>query len=586
MTQRLRSAGGGRHGKASLLRSRTRHVNVVLALCGILGGFGATFLLRAALNAADPPARAVGSPAATTHPNQAGKHGAGQPSAAALDDQWLAYSDHSTCADWAGGDGVSAIRLTRSQVTWFFSDTYLGPAGPRIGFSHLSGFLHNSVVVQTGTGPTTRLVTLTGGGACTGPGDQGDGPGPASVVQPPDPASGQREWDADGIRVGSTVVKFYNDYLPGPIPFVPVSTTIASFPVSELTAAGLGSAYGGTAHPVLTAVPGYTPPDGGTPIVWGSAVLQAGPGGRTVYVYGWQSPDPASPVRELYLARVDSARLADFGAWQFYDAGQWTGSQNLAQPIEPAGQDGNGDVPSGFSVIAAGGRYWLIEAAGTGTPDIDAYPGPAPWGPFDWTQGILLYRAPGIGLTRADDFRVMYEARAEPALSTGKTLVISYNVNSEAVTAACLSISRFTNAMTQPRFVTVPMSVFGPPGARHGHALGAAPHYPAITQQEPRLWFSAWSYPGGCPPVPGVSGAIARPGTGSATLSWLSAGLGVRYRILGRGASGSYVPVRTVSGTRARIAGLTPGTTYQFEIVPLNTYGDPGPATFLSVKDT
>ena len=566
------------------MRSRARHVNLVLALCGILAGFGATFLLRAALHGGDPPAPAARPPAPAARPGRAGQHRGGEPSAAALDAQWPGYSDHSTCAGWAGGDGVSAIRLSSSQVAWFFSDTYLGPAGPGIGFSHLSGFLHNSVVVQTGAGPAARMVTLTGGGACTGPGDQGDAPGAVSVVQPPNPASGQREWDADGIRVGSTVVKFYNDYLPGPIPFVPVSTTIASFPVSELSAAGLGPAYGGAAHPALTPVPGYTPPDGGTPIVWGSAVLQAGRGGRTVYVYGWQSPDPASPVRELYLARVGATRLADFGAWQFYAAGQWTDSQNLAQPIEPAGQDL--DVPSGFSVVPAGGRYWLIESAGTGTPDIDAYPGPAPWGPFDWTRGILLYRAPGIGLTTADDFRVMYEARAEPALSTSRTLVISYNVNSEAVTAGCESISRFTNAMTQPRFVTAPMSVFGPPGARHGHALGAAPGYPAITQRDPGQWFSAWSYPGGCPPVPAVSGAIAQPGPGTATLSWLSAGLGVRYRVLERSASGSYVPVRTVARPRARITGLTKGTAYQFEIVPLNIYQKPGPATFLGVKDS
>jgi len=555
---------------------------MVLACCGILAGFGATFLLRAAVRAGDPPA--VASPPPAARPGPSARRGADPPSPAALDAQWLGYSDHSSCADWAGGDGVSAIRLNQSQIAWFFSDTYLGPAGPDIGFSHLSGFLHNSVVVQSGTGPAPRMVTLTGGGACAGPGATGDGPGPVSVVQPPDPASGQREWDADGIRAGGTVVKFYNDYRPGPIPFVPVSTTIASFPVSALAAAGLGPAYAATVPPDLTPVPGYTPPGGGTPIVWGSAVLQAGPGGRTVYVYGWQSPDPASPVRELYLARVDAARLADFAAWRFYDAGRWTGRQSQAEPIEPAGQDQN--VPSGFSVIRAGGRYWLIEAAGTGTPDIDAYPGPAPWGPFDWSRGILLYRAPGIGLTKADDFRVMYEARAEPALSTPQQLVISYNVNSEAVTAACVSISRFTNAMTQPRFITVPTSVFGPPGARHGHTVAANPDYPAITQREPGLWFSAWSYPGGCPPVPAVSRATAQPGPREATLTWLPAGLGVRYRVLERSASGSYVPVRTVATPRARITGLTAGVTYQFEIVPLNIYQDPGPATFLSVKDS
>src|SRR5579872_1734585 len=115
MTQRLRSPGGGRHGKASLMRSRARHVNVVLACCGILAGFGATFLLRAALQAGDPPAPATRSPAPAARPGPSGRRGADPPSAAALDAQWLRYSDHSSCADWAGGDGVSAIRLNSSQ---------------------------------------------------------------------------------------------------------------------------------------------------------------------------------------------------------------------------------------------------------------------------------------------------------------------------------------------------------------------------------------------------------------------------------------------------------------------------------------
>jgi hypothetical protein len=555
-----------------------RTVSGVLATCSILTA-GALLGLRLA-QGGGAPAPAAAPAASRLRPHGgAARRDAGAPSPAALDAQWLGYSDHSTCADWAGGDGVSAIRLSSSQVAWFFSDTYLGPAGPGVGFSHLSGFLHNSVVVQTGTGTGARLVTLTGGGGCTAAGDPG--PGAVSVVQPPDPGSGQRDWDADGIRVGAAVVKFYNDYLPGPAPFVPVGTTIASYPVGQLAAAGLGPAYGGVLHPALTPVPGYTPPGGGTPIIWGSALLQAG---GTVYVYGWQSPDPAGPVRELYLARASAARLADVGSWQFYSGGRWAGRQSLAQPVEPAGQ--GLDVPAGFSVVPAGGRYWLIETAGTGTADIDAYPGPAPWGPFDQARGVVLYRAPGIGLSAADDYRVMYEARAEPALSTPRDLVISYNVNSEAVTAGCVSIAHFTNAMIQPRFIAVPWSVLGGPAAGRPGVLAASPDYPAITQQDPGQWFSAWSYPGGCPPVPAVSGITARAVAGTATLSWSSAGIGLRYRVLVMSPAGSYVPVRTVAQPRATISGLAPGTTYQVEVVPENIYGDPGPAGFLSVHSS
>ena len=174
---------------------------------------------------------------------------------------------------------------------------------------------------------------------------------------------------------------------------------------------------------------------------------------------------------------------------------------------------------SGFSVIKAGGRYWLIQAATAQVaPDIDAYPASTPWGPFDFTAGRLLYRDPAIGLDAAHDYRILYEARTEPALSTGHTLVISYNVNSEAVTTGCAPMSAFTNTLTLPRFVSVPMSAFGDGAGTDASQVksGAARPYPQIVQQNPSQWFDAWSYSGGCPPVPalaiGASPARVRPG--------------------------------------------------------------------------
>jgi hypothetical protein len=553
-----------------------RKANATLAVCALVAGFcvtlGVLTVLRSGLATATRGRGAIVVPD-TTRP--AGKTAAGQPSAAALDAEWLAYSDRSTCADWSGGDGVSAIRLSSSQVAWFFADTYLGPAGPTIGFSHLSGFVHNSVVIQTTAGRGSTLVTLTGGGACASPSDPG--PGAQAVVQPTGAATGDRDWDADGIRVGAAVLKFYTAYRRGPI--IPVSTAIASFPVSQLSAAGHGPAYGGVLHPALTQLPSYTPPGGGTPIVWGSALLQAG---GTVYVYGWQSPVPDTALRELYLARVAATRLTDFGAWQFYDSGEWTGAQDLAQPIETSSQ--GIDVPSGFSVLRISGRYWLIQAAGTGNPDIDAYPAARPWGPFNWNRGVVLYRAPGIGLSAADDYRIMYEARAEPALSTRKTLVISYNVNSEAVTSACLSIAKFTNAMTQPRFITVPMSAFGGAGrrARGELATGAPPHYPAITQRDPSQWFNSWSFADACPPVPAVSGITAQEGDGEARLSWPSAGIGLRYRVYEDTASG-WIKVRTVWPAQITITGLSGGS-HEFQVVAVNIYASTGQPGYVTVQ--
>src|SRR6266849_7697381 len=158
------------HAPARRRRRRRRGLELGGLVIGIVAGLSITlgWLIstrvhpRPVLYSTHPPILVRGS---------SGPSGSSaEPDPAALDAQWAAYSDHSTCADWAGGDGVSAIRLNSSQLAWFFSDTYLGPASRTTGFSHLSGFLHNSVVVQTTSGAGSAFVTLTGGGACAGPG--------------------------------------------------------------------------------------------------------------------------------------------------------------------------------------------------------------------------------------------------------------------------------------------------------------------------------------------------------------------------------------------------------------------------------
>ena len=497
-------------------------------------------------------------------------------SPAALDAEWLAYSDNSSCADWAGGDGVSAIRLNSSQLAWFFSDTTIGPAGPTIGFSHLSGFVHNSLVVQTTAGRGGTFVTMTGGGACTGP----RRPGNAAPVVGPRPAypggPSDRYWEEDGLRIGGTVVKFYNHYRAGIEPYVPLGTVIATFGVSQLSSAGRARQYGAVARPHLVTLPSYTPRGGDSPILWGAALLRAG---NTVYVYGVRSPDISIADRLLYLARVPVSQLTAFSAWRFYaGAGRWAAGQRNARPLQPL--RGGLSPSSGFSVVHVGRRYWLIQIGpALGTTDIDAYPARAPWGPFDYAAGRVLYRDPAVGLDAAHGYRIMYEARAEPALSTRNTLVISYNVNSEAVTTGCVPMSTFTNTVITPRFIAVPLSVFGTraPAPDTGVRSGPPP-YPSIVQRDPSHWFDAWNYPGDCPPVPRVLSVRARPGAGKVTLSWPDVGLDIHYRVYltGPGEPGD-APVASAQAGGATITGLRPGT-YRARVVPANYYQHAGPA--------
>jgi hypothetical protein len=560
--------------KAPARRRRRRGLELGGLVIGIIAGvsIALAFLIPARHHPSVPIAPSTHAPVLVPVP-------AGQPDPAALDAEWIAYSDQSTCADWAGGDGVSAIRLNATQLAWFFSDTFIGPAGPTTGFSNLSGFVHNAVVVQTTTGQgsirRSTFVTMTGGGACTGPGRPGNA---APVVGPPSAAPGEgsdRYWDEDGIEVGGTVVKFYTHYLARSFPFVPVGTVIATLQAGQLGEAGRGSQYGAVARPGLVRLPSYTPPSGGTPILWGAALLRAG---NTVYIYGVQSPNVQVPGYRLYLARVPVSQLTSFAAWQFYaGAGTWAAGQRNAQPVQPPGS--SLAVSSGFSVIQAGGRYWLIQASPlTGDPDINAYPASTPWGPFDPAHGRLLYRDPTIGLHAADDYRIMYEARAEPDLSTQYTLVISYNVNSEAVDTGCVPMSDFTNTVTLPRFVTVPLAAFGAKPVGNSATSGPQDD-PRIVPQNPSQWFDAWDYPGtGCPPVPALTSVQATPSTGKVTLSWPDAGLGLHYRVYlqGPGESGG-TPVVTAAADSATITGLQKGR-YLAKVVPVNFKNHTGPA--------
>jgi hypothetical protein len=561
------------------MRSRARRLELIGLVIGLAVGLVVAVTALAVhgnLGGSNRPGDPAVQLPATTAPqvvNQSG--GAANP--AALDAEWAAYSDRSTCADWAGGDGLSAIRLNSSQLAWFFSDTFLGPAGPTTGFSQLSGFVHNSVVIQTTTGSGSTFVTMTGGGACNGPG-RPSAPVTLSVVGPQVAPGAPRDryWDGDGIAVGGTIVKFYNRYLPGGVPFIPTGTVIASFPDSQLSAAGHGSSYNEVARPTITALPSYTPPDGGSPIVWGAALLQTG---NTVYVYGTQTPNPAVPNRQLYLARVPASQLTRFSAWQFYaGAAQWSAGQQNAQPVQPAGSGLT--VSSGFSVVQIAGRYWLIQASPqAGSQDIDAYPAATPWGPFDPAAGMLLYRNNDIGLDAAHDYRIMYEARAEPALSTSRTLVISYNVNSEAVDTGCVPISTLTNTVTQPRFISIPLAAFGDSTSVSQYPVTVGPSdYPQIVQRDPAQWFNAWSYPTGCPPVPGLGSIQARPRAGAVDLTWPDAGLSVRYQVflLAPGAA-SYSLVTTARSDSATLTGLKSGI-YLARVVPANFHHGFGPA--------
>jgi hypothetical protein len=151
-------------------------------------------------------------------------------------------------------------------------------------------------------------------------------------------------------------------------------------------------------------------------------------------------------------------------------------------------------------------------------------------------------------------------------------------------------MSWFSNTVTLPRFISVPLTMFSAGRGRQGRGSGEVTvttgpaDYPRVASRDPAQWFNEWDYPDGCPPVPGVRSVQARPRAGAVALSWPDAGLGVAYRVYVRppGAAGyllsstvGFVLSTTARNVSVTLSGLTPGK-YLARVVPLNLRLDTG----------
>ncbi|HZB33782.1 MAG TPA: fibronectin type III domain-containing protein [Streptosporangiaceae bacterium] len=524
---------------------------LAVVLCGVLTGAVACVFVSPRPGDADPPTAPPVVP--------------GQPYAAALTAEWVSYGRSATCADWAGGDGIQGVRVGRSTIAWFFSDTYLGTVRESTP-AFRGSMINNSLVIQR----ESKRTTVTGGGAC--PWDRLPAAKPRPLL-----SSGRHKqwyWGGDGMVVGRHVVKFFHRFGWTTTRYEPLATAVTTVPVRRLTARDPAKAL--RLRP--RELPAVTPVPGGTPIMWGAALL---PAGDDVYVYGWQANDLRVQQKRLYLAKVAQRRLTDLTAWTFYaGAGRWTTAQAGAQPVQPYGADI--EVSSAFSVAQLGGRTWLVQNdPAFGSPSIVAYPATAPWGPYDPRQRKVLYRAPGVGDDAAHDYKIVYDARVMTPLSTRDTVVIGYNVNTVAVDAGCRSLNFYTDAFYRPRFITVPTAEFTRRGGQaRGVGAGTETPAPSIVRRQPSQWFHTWNYPEGCPPVPAVSGVTATSNSpGTLTLSWRDAGSDVAYRVYRRpaGSRGDFILVRTVTTPGVTLDGLTSGKRYEWRIRPINWKNHSGP---------
>jgi hypothetical protein len=140
-------------------------------------------------------------------------------------------------------------------------------------------------------------------------------------------------------------------------------------------------------------------------------------------------------------------------------------------------------------------------------------------------------------------------------------------------------MASYTNTVTLPRFVTVPLAAFGPAAQIRSvqirsvqiRSVRSGPSDdPGIARRNPTQWFASWGLRHGCPHIPAVTAVRASAGSGQVRLSWPDAGLGLHYLVYltGPGQPGDS-PVTTAYHDGAALTGLRPGR-YAARVVPAN----------------
>ena len=430
-----------------------------------------------------------------------------------LNNQFNAYGDNASCADWSGGDATNSIALPNGQRAWFFSDSFLGnPASRRdlFGFSSL----RNSIVVQNGS----SMRTITGGNTCQEKNQSLDfWDRYAKTVAPSSPGF---YWTGDQQLLDSdTVAKFYYHGVPSGDYWINDYSAVAKIPVSQFN----NSVMNVTPTPLRCS----TDPK----VLWGTMTMKWSDG--NVYIYGTGAIAP----QVLYLAKTTMDKLTDFSSWQFLTHVSANGEANWSGSCEEAGKLPIGQATGG-SVSFIDGTVWLTQdSAYQSSPAGDviaAYPSSSPWG-FG-ARKIDLYRPPEAHYDHPYFYQV-YEPRIQAGLTSGANLVMSYNVNSAAVDTGCVPANNHDATIYRPRFVTIPTSWFNrydapliidPSDTAAANAAGKSTAEAAgDTIDGVSDWFDHWLNPV-CPAVPAASNLKATPGSdGSVAMSWSAPGTDV-----------------------------------------------------------
>lgn len=357
---------------------------------------------------------------------------------AALTGAFARYGDDSSRTDdWTGGDGTHSVRLPDGRVLWLFSDTYLGqvhappgPSGESAAWRDASApLVRNSAVVMDADGRLVRTLAA--------PLFPDPGPGQwrwpvAARVEPRSPGSAESV-----VRV---LLWVRTAGAPPWIYGVPSATEVATLSLPGLRL-----------ESVVPVLDQRLVPDPARRVLFGTALVAAG---EWTYVFGGDDRRAVGrPVSYAYAARVERGRLADPGAWRYWDGSAWVAGARLLRPV--LGDGLARGVGSAFSVVRDGGTYLLFTMAGgaRGLTTVTSYWACSPTGPWHGPGGDFAVPLPG-GAVAA------YNPQVHPALGGGGRLVLSYDVNRLDAANVPAAVSGEVS-LYRPRFVTVRP---GPPG--------------------------------------------------------------------------------------------------------------------------
>ncbi|AVH55441.1 MULTISPECIES: DUF4185 domain-containing protein [Streptomyces] len=359
---------------------------------------------------------------------------------AKLTGEFTRYGDDAARGDdWTGGDGTHSVRLPDGRVLWLFSDTYLGqvhaPPNP-VGESYAwrdagAPLVRNAAVVMSRDG---RLRTTLPAPVFPDPAPQRWRWPVAARVEPRSPGSSRQV-----VRVLLwTRTAGQSPWIYG----VPTATEVATLSLPGLRL-----------ETITTILDQSSLADPSRRVLFGTSAVDAG---AWTYVFGGDDGQAAArPASQAYVARVPRGRLAEPGAWEYWDGSGWA---VRARPAAVLGDGRRTGVGSAFTVVRDGGTYVLFTmAAGTaGLTTITSYWACSPAGPW---HGPTRSFSPPL----PDGEVAAYNPQTHPELSDGERTVLSYDVNWLDATGASAQANLSRNvSLYRPRFVTLRL---GEPGS-------------------------------------------------------------------------------------------------------------------------